>query len=197
MRIDGEDSLETRTMPFCENCGALLGNETKFCGSCGANATTGQPLGTVPAAPPISSASVTTSPLSVPPIVGADATGMKPNVAALLCYAGLLLFLIGLIVPIIFLLIKPHNQNRFVRFHAFQAIGVSIVGNLLYILVDRATLTVTFWGPSQHSDLSWTILVVLILADVFLISKAYTNSMFKVPGIGDIAIQLADRQAQG
>lgn len=181
-------------MPFCENCGAVLGSEAKFCSSCGANTTTGTPQRAAAPGPVLSGTSVAPVPSTVPDV---DATGLKPNIAALLCYAGLLLFVIGLIVPIIFLVIKPHSQNRFVRFHAFQAIGVSIVGNLLYILVDRATLTVSFWGPPQHSDLSWTILAVLILADVFLMSKAYTNSMFKVPGIGDIAIQLADRQSQG
>jgi DNA-directed RNA polymerase subunit M/transcription elongation factor TFIIS len=31
-------------MPFCENCGSLLGNDTKYCGSCGANAKAGQQI---------------------------------------------------------------------------------------------------------------------------------------------------------
>lgn len=182
-------------MPFCKNCGAPLGADTKFCGSCGANATAGQPLAASSTAGQTSSTSALPPSPSAPSIMATDTAGMKPNIAAMLCYAGLLLSLIGLIVPIMFLLIKPYGQNRFVRFHAFQAIGVSIIGNLLYILVDRATLVVTFWGPPQHSDLSWVILVVLIVADIFLMSKAYTNNVFKVPGIGDVATQLADRQA--
>lgn len=184
-------------MPFCENCGVLLGNGSKFCASCGANATSGQPINSAASAGPVGFESVENSTgIPAPSISGTNSTALKPNIAALLCYAGLLLFLIGLVVPIIFLLVKPHNQNRFVRFHAFQAIGVSIVGNLVYILVDRATLATTFWGPPQHSDLSWIILILLILADVLLMAKAYTTSMFKVPGIGDISAQLADRQQQ-
>lgn len=84
-------------MSFCEQCGALLGNESKFCGSCGANATTGQPVAAATAAGSISSESVATSSgLPASSIAGTQTPTMTPNIAALLRYAGLLLFLIGL-----------------------------------------------------------------------------------------------------
>jgi hypothetical protein len=53
-------------------------------------------------------------PPSGPP---AAAGGMTDNVASALCYV------LGLITGILFLVLSPYNQNKTVRFHAFQSIS--------------------------------------------------------------------------
>jgi uncharacterized membrane protein len=45
---------------------------------------------------------------------------MTDNAASALCYA------LGLITGVLFLLLAPYNQNRTVRFHAFQSIFLSV-----------------------------------------------------------------------
>jgi len=184
-------------MPFCENCGAVLQNESKFCGSCGTSATPGQRGAGGQGSGSVSSETVQTS-IGVPvsSAAGAATANIKPNIAAMLCYLGLPLSLLGLIAPVAFLVMKPYKQDPFIRFHAFQAVGVSIVGNVLWIIVDQATRVQTFWGQSQMSQFSLAMLIVLILADVLLVGKAYAKSMFKIPGLGDVAAQLADRNLQ-
>ncbi len=59
-------------------------------------------------------------------------SGLQRNVAGMLCY------ILGLITGIIFLVIDPYNKDKFVRFHAFQAIffhvGMIAIGLVLGIL---------------------------------------------------------------
>src|SRR5438046_380558 len=57
---------------------------------------------------------------------GAD-IGLSQNIAGLLCY-------ITLIPAIIFLVIEPYNKNRFIRFHAFQSIFLSVAA----VIIDVA-----------------------------------------------------------
>ena len=53
------------------------------------------------------------------------ATGMADNVASALCYA------LGLVTGILFLVLTPYNQNKAIRFHAFQSIFLNIAAILL------------------------------------------------------------------
>jgi len=85
-------------MAFCASCGAPV--EGKFCAKCGA------PMGA--AVPP---------PGAAP---GVAAAGMTDNAASALCYV------LGLITGILFLVLAPYNQNKTIRFHAFQSIFLSI-----------------------------------------------------------------------
>jgi uncharacterized membrane protein len=62
-----------------------------------------------------------------------SAGGLSDNVASALCY------LFGLVTGIIFLVIAPYNQNKTVRFHAFQSIFAHIAIIILWIAI--ATLT--------------------------------------------------------
>ncbi len=184
-------------MPFCENCGSVLQNESKFCRSCGTSAPSSQRDAGARGRGSADSETVQTL-IGVRVSSAADAVpaNIKPNVAAMLCYLGLPLSLLGLIAPIAFLVMKPYKEDPFIRFHAFQAVGVSLVGNVLWILVDQATRVQMFWGESQMSQLSLAMLIVLILSDVLLVGKAYSKSMYKIPGLGDVAAQLAYRNLQ-
>ena len=84
-------------MAFCPSCGSAV--EGRFCAKCGTSVTEGGPAPGAPYAAPASS-------------------GMADNVAATLCYV------LGLITGILFLVLAPYNQNKTIRFHAYQSIFV-------------------------------------------------------------------------
>src|SRR5215469_18530151 len=98
-------------MAFCAKCGAQLKDGSAFCAACGAPAGQSTSASSGAAAAPAPAASA----------------GMSSNAAACLSY------LFGWITGLIFLLIDPYKNDRFVRFHAFQSIffNVGIIG--LYI----------------------------------------------------------------
>src|ERR1700731_4643218 len=94
-------------MAFCPNCGSPA--EGRYCQKCGAALDAGAPT-------------AGTTPLGATPgaTSSAAAVGMSENVAAALCYV------FGLVTGILFLVLAPYNQNRIVRFHAFQSIFLNV-----------------------------------------------------------------------
>jgi len=147
----------------CSTCGAELTEGATFCAKCG-RATS---------APPVAVTS---------PSAGRE---LQSNVAAGLCY------LIGFISGIFFLVVDPYKSDRFVRFHAFQAIFLSVVWFALYFLF--AILSAIL--PSMLWSVMWMLNAVLglgfFLLWVFLIYKAYNKEQFKLPVIGDLAAKQA------
>jgi uncharacterized membrane protein len=133
-----------------------------FCASCGQ-----------PVAPADSSAGI------------AVASGLRPNVAGALCY------LVGFITGILFLVLEPYQHDRFVRFHAFQSIFLSLAGIVMHFAVGILLLMLpwTLWHLVQ--TLSSLISLALLAVALWLMYKAYKNQRFRLPMIGD----LADRQA--
>lgn len=129
----------------------------------------------------------------VAPTASGSSTGLEPNLAGLLCY--LPIGPIGLIISIVFLVVEPYKNNRFVRFHAFQSIflavacigisiGLMIIGAILSaISLAFAALMIPVWG------IYW--LGVLVLVVVAMI-KAVQNQMWKIPFIGDFAEKQAN-----
>ena len=165
-------------MAFCPNCGAQV--EGKFCAKCGSAMSAG------PSAPP-----------PPPPAGGYDAgysaagatavpaaTGMTDNVAGALCYV------LGLITGILFLVLAPYNQNKTVRFHAFQSIffnvgtiicwiGLTIIGLIL------AHIPILGWIVDL---LLWFALAVgSLVVWLLLMWKAYNNQKLMLPIIGPLA----------
>ena len=119
----------------------------------------------------------------------ATSAGMQNNVVGLLCY------LVGWVTGLIFLLIDPYKNDKFVRFHAFQSIfldvavfvlciGLSILG-FLFAIISRGfggLLMLPLWG------IFW---LAFLGAKIFLMYKAYNNEQFKLPFIGDLAAKQA------
>ena len=102
---------------------------------------------------------------------GDSTTGLKPNVAGLLCYLG------GWITGIIFLVIE--QKNRFVRFHAVQSIIVFGV-----LTIASAILS---WIPFVGGFFGAFIGILIFISWVVLMVKAYHGEIYKIPGAGDIA----------
>jgi uncharacterized membrane protein len=109
--------------------------------------------------------------------------GLAPNIAALLGY-------LIWILAIVWLVVEPYNKNRFVRFHAFQALGlvVAIIGlTIASVILSIILAFVPYIGPIL-AMLLWPVVWLGIFGLwVFLMFKAYSNEMWKVPVIGDFA----------
>lgn len=163
-------------MAFCPQCGAeATGN---FCPRCGASIGAAAPGGY---ATPPGSGYVPPSPAATP----LEAPGMSTNTASALCY------LVGLVTGIIFLVIAPYNQNKTVRFHAFQSIflhvgtvivfiGLGILGTLFGIITHGLSVFVSLF--------LWPLvgLGVFILW-LYMMWSAYNNKMVVLPVIGPLA----------
>jgi uncharacterized membrane protein len=162
-------------MAFCAKCGAQLNAGSGFCAACGA-AVAGTAAG---------AASVPTS----APAAGATSTGMTNNVAGMLCY------ILGILTGIIFLVMDPYKNSRFVRFHAFQSIffwvacfGFWMIWSFVFVSL-LFTPGLGMWG--LISMLGLVIRLAMFACWIFLMYKAYNNEEFKLPIIGDIAAKQA------
>ena len=156
-------------MAFCPSCGSQV--DGRFCAKCGAAVAAGPGGGTVP-----------------PP--AAQAAGMADNMAAALCY------LLGILTGVLFLVLAPYNQNRLIRFHAFQSIFVWIGVFVVYIVatilsVALGALPVIGWifGVLLHLVIGLGVLVLWLM----LMYKAYNNEKWVLPVVGPIA----EKQANG
>jgi uncharacterized membrane protein len=157
-------------MAFCPNCGAKT--EGSFCGNCG-TAVGGQPnAGTSssvpPGVPPGSSASI-------------QAPGLTENVASALCY------LFGLVTGIIFLVLAPYNQNKTIRFHAFQAIfgHIAIIAIWIVYVIAVGLIAAVTHGVGFSLVPIFGLLVLCLW--LYMMYEAYNNRKIKLPLVGDLA----------
>ncbi|MGH9789133.1 MAG: DUF4870 domain-containing protein [Candidatus Acidiferrales bacterium] len=97
--------------------------------------------------------------------------GLAPNIAALLAY-------IFWIPAIIWLVIEPYKNDRFIRFHSWQALVIGAVWFVIYTV-----LAITVIGLLISPLVMLAQLAVAILGAY----KAYNNEMWKLPVIGDFA----------
>ena len=156
-------------MAFCPNCGAAV--DGRFCAKCG----TAIPAG------------AESTPGSMPPPSSPQpaAAGMTDNVAGALSYA------LGLITGILFLILAPYNQNKTVRFHAFQSIFLN-VALILFSFVLSIFLGIFHFIGAMFGlvivPLIWLGFLVLWL---YLIFSAYQGKKVVLPIIGPLAEQQA------
>lgn len=166
-------------MAFCAKCGAQLNAGSGFCPACGAAVASQGAAGgsAAPATAPSQSSA------------GAPSAGMTNNVAACLSY------LFGWITGLIFLVIEPYKNDKFVRFHAFQSIFLSVgviavwIGAMiLSTILGFITHGLGFFIMGPLMMLVWLGVVVCV---VICMIKAYGNQTFKLPFIGDLAAKQA------
>jgi uncharacterized membrane protein len=152
-------------MAFCPTCGAAV--EGKFCGKCGSPVTeTAAP--NVGQAPPAGAA-----PTAAP--------GLTENVASALCYV------LGLITGILFLVLAPYNQNRNIRFHAFQSIFLHVGWILLIIIESIITASLPFALYIIASILNLVVFLGGFVIWIYMLISAYQGKRVKLPVIGDLA----------
>jgi len=163
-------------MAFCSKCGAQLNEGSGFCAACGAAA--GQSVTPSGGAAASGQTSVATA-------------GMAKNVAGLLCYS------FGFITGVIFLVIEPYKNDRFVRFHAFQSIFYSVACIAVSMVWSFVFVGMIFSLGSLGMFSLFGLLFMLVRLAMFagwilLMFKAYNNEEFKLPIIGDIAAKQAN-----
>lgn len=93
----------------------------------------------------------------------------------------------------IFLVLKPYNHNRFVRFHSIQCL-LLWVATLAMVSALKLAGVVLFMIPRAGPLFALLLSVVATLAVVLwlvLIVKALQGRMFRLPVIGDYAEQHA------
>jgi uncharacterized membrane protein len=122
-----------------------------------------------------------------PPV--ATGTAMTSNVA------GLLTYILGLITGIIFLVIEPYKNDKFVRFHAYQSIFFNvalIVFWIAYTILASILGVVSLGILAMVMGLFGLLISLAIIAYwIFLMYKAYNNELYKIPFIGDLAAKQA------
>jgi len=99
-----------------------------------------------------------------------------------------------LIPAILFLVLEPYKNNRFVRFHSIQCLLMWGTGMLVAIVLKLAGL-ILFIIPVLGPLLVWLLAAVVGLAAVViwlvLVVKALQGEMFKLPLLGAFAFQWA------
>jgi uncharacterized membrane protein len=152
---------------FCPNCGASV--QGRFCAKCGTSIdAAAAPAGAVPGAQPYAAPSTT-------------AGAMAPNVAGALSY------LLGFITGILFLVLAPYNQDKFVRFHAFQSIFLNAAWIVVWI-VEMMLFMILPWALTTILSMLAMLLSLAFLGVwILLMVKAYQGERFKLPIIGDLA----------
>jgi uncharacterized membrane protein len=147
-------------MAFCTKCGSVVADGAALCPQCGA---------------PAGVAAVTPGGVVAP---ATPASGLRENVAGLLCY------LLGWITGIIFLII---DKRPLVRFHAAQSIVVFGILSLLRLVISFGILGSGGGGMFGF----WSLIVLLInlvtlVAWIALMILAYQGKRYEVPGVGGL-----------
>ncbi len=169
-------------MSFCQTCGASLPDGSPACTACGASqggaassAAPGAIPGSIPAPMPVAA-----------PVAGA---GLTPNVA------GALTYLLGLITGILFLVIDPFKNDRFVRFHAFQSIFFNVAWIAFWIVWTIVGLTLSAISHGLFFIIQLPVNLLITVGGFclwgYLMYSAYQGKTFQIPIIGPLAAKQA------
>ena len=155
-------------MTFCPTCGAPV--EGRFCAKCGS------PAGTAPAAG---------GPAAAPQMAPAAAAGgLSDNAASALCYV------LGFITGILFLVIAPFNQNKAVRFHAFQSIFLNVAWIAVWVamtIVGTVLASISFMLATLFGLVSLLLSLGFLVLWIYMIVKAYQGGRVVLPVVGPLA----------
>lgn len=158
-------------MAFCVKCGATLNEGSAFCTGCGSPAS-GE------------NASAQAASAAAP---ASTSTGMTPNVAGALAY------ILGLLTGIVFLVVDPYKNDKFVRFHAFQSIFFNVAWIALWIILSILGSILSFAtagiGALILLPLGGLVALVFVILWLYLMYKAYRNERFMLPVIGELAVK--------
>lgn len=155
-------------MAFCGNCGTAVAQDAAFCGNCG-------------------KAAGTTNPSQMVTAMGSPAAGSAPLAANV---AGALAYVLGFITGIIFLVLEPYKNDRFIRFHAMQSILFSaavIVFSIAWVILWGILFDISVSLALIASPLRLLISLAIFGFWLFLMYQAYNRREYRIPYIGDFA----------
>jgi uncharacterized membrane protein len=148
-----------------------------FCGHCGAAVEAGRAY-----------CGSCGKPVGEAPRGAGEAGALESNIAGALCY------LLGFLTGIVFLVLDPYRNDRFVRFHAFQSIFYSVAVIVFWAVWSALLLPAIFYIgflAALAVMLTWLINLAIFLYWLLLMYKAYNRERLMVPVIGDIAAKQA------
>ena len=155
-------------MPYCCQCGKMVGDRDVFCGACG----TRQPSAPSPAVQYMN--------------------GISPRTAALLCYIPF----VGWIAAIVVLASARFRYDHTVRFHAFQGLYL-FVAWLIVDLVLSPFFALSFFvgGPHvSHFALTGLFKLVIFACWILMMVKVSQDENFKLPILGELAEKSVSEQ---
>lgn len=120
----------------------------------------------------------------MPPPPQYGTTGLTDNLAGALCY------LLGFITGILFLVLAPYNQNRTIRFHAFQSIFFNIAWVVVWILITIVSLAfnaIPFLGVFISVVLHFCLWIGWLIMWLYLMFKTYNGQKVVLPVVGPMA----------
>lgn len=145
-------------MAFCAACGAQMPDGASACPKCGK--AVAQSVGGGAAAAP----------------APASSGALADNVASGLAY-------ITIIPAIVFLLVDPYKNNKTVKFHAFQCLGLAVTMFACGIVM---IIPILGWIVGILGYLACGVMWLICII------KAFSGGRFKVPFIGDFAEKQAN-----
>ncbi len=146
----------------CSSCHTAVQSGQKFCPSCGKEPNPGGGGGTI-----------------------SQASGLSENIAGMLSY-------ITIVPAIIFLVLEPYSKNRFIRFHAFQSIFLTVASVVIQIGFRIVASVLSIFALFLLPVVGLIGLGFFILWIVCVI-KAFNHEKFKIPFIGELAEQQAEK----
>ena len=150
-------------MPFCVQCGNQVADADTFCARCGQRQ----------ASPGASTAK---------PGSAANALdNVSPQTAAICCYIPV----VGWIASIIVLAAPRFQNDRGVRFHAFQGLYLFVV----WLLVDWVVSPLFGMVPTPFTGrfVRGVLKSAVFLSWLFMLVKTSQHQMFRLPIIGELA----------
>jgi uncharacterized membrane protein len=119
--------------------------------------------------------------MALPASEKSTSTGLDANIAGMLAY---------FVIPaFIFLVMK--ETSRFVRYHSFQAIILWISSLVVWIVIRVFFMMPLLWVIMI--PLSMIIWLAFLVVWIICMVKAFQGEEFKLPVIGDIAVQQMDK----
>jgi len=122
-----------------------------------------------------------------PPPPASAGQGLSSNAAAAISY-------ITFIPAVLFLVMEPYSRDRFVRFHAWQCIALTIVAvgiSIIFTVLGVMGVHILWW---MFMLIRLAIRLILFVFWLVALIKASQGQWYKIPIVGDLAASFAGGQ---
>jgi uncharacterized membrane protein len=102
-----------------------------------------------------------------------------------------LCYVVGFVIGIIFLVMAPYNQNKTIRFHAFQSIFLSVAWFVVWFALNILLGLMHMAGVFGAFFLAPLIGLGFFVLWIYMIVMAYQGKQVLLPVIGPLAKQQA------
>jgi uncharacterized membrane protein len=126
-------------------------------------------------------------PQQPPPGYTPQAAGLSSNGAAAIAY-------LTFIPAVVFLVMDPYRRDPFIRFHAIQCIGLTVVAVLIGIVLGVITVPLAMTGMWAMAHLlSELVNLAFLIVWLICIIQASQGKWFKLPVVGEFALKQSQK----